>query len=432
LKMTLNQLLVDMDGFEQNNGVIVIGATNLADSLDSALVRPGRFDKHIHVAMPDVGGRKAILELYGKKVPMAKDVNLEQIARGTPGFSGAELYNLVNQAALKASVDGMKDVGMAALEYAKDKIMMGSERKSAIISLETMKMTAFHEAGHALVALKTDGADPIHKATIMPRGGALGMVMQLPDGDQTSMSKKEMLARLDVCMGGRVAEELIFGAENVTSGASNDIMQATRLAKRMVMQFGLSDKVGPVFVDEKKGKVSAETQRKIDEEVNALLSNSFQRAKKLLTTHRHELDIIAGGLMQYESLSGGEIVDLLNGVSPGSVGGVRSQKPSRDLQTIPPRKDQGGANGTKASNSSVKPPLPLPVTNSKQMYTSSSSTSSSTTSLPTSSKPPLVPSSSKSTPTSSSSSPSTSSSSTASTVTTVDTSVVNKSRGPPK
>ena len=351
LKMTLNQLLVDMDGFEQNNGVIVIGATNLADSLDSALVRPGRFDKHIHVAMPDVGGRKAILELYGKKIPMSTDVNLEQIARGTPGFSGAELSNLVNQAALKASVDGLKEVTMTALEYAKDKIMMGSERKSAIISLDTMKMTAFHEAGHALVALKTEGADPIHKATIMPRGGALGMVMQLPDGDQTSMSKKEMLARLDVCMGGRVAEELIFGADNVTSGASNDIMQATKLAKRMVMQFGLSDKVGPVFVDEK-AKFSAETQRKVDEEVNALLQNSFKRAKKVLETYRHELDIVAGGLMQYESLSGGEIVDLINGVAPNTTG-TRSQKPSRELQVIPPRKDQGGANSAAAGKTST-------------------------------------------------------------------------------
>eukprot|EP01038_Epipyxis_sp_PR26KG_P013825 gene13825-18539_t len=242
MKMTLNQLLVEMDGFQQNNGIIVIAATNFPDSLDSALVRPGRFDKHVDVPMPDIGGRQAILTLYGKKVPLDSDVDMEQLARGTPGFSGAELFNLINQAALKASVDGLKSVGMASLEHAKDKIMMGAERKSAVISPETMKMTAFHEAGHALVALKTAGADPIHKATIMPRGRALGMVMQLPEGDQTSMSRKQMLARLDVCMGGRLAEEIVFGPENVTSGASSDIQQATRLAKAMVTKYGLSDK----------------------------------------------------------------------------------------------------------------------------------------------------------------------------------------------
>ena len=249
MKMTLNQLLVEMDGFEQNNGVMVIAATNFPESLDQALIRPGRLDKHIDVPVPDIGGRKAILDLYCSKVPTGPNVDMEQLARGTPGFSGAELFNLVNQAAIKASIDGLKHVDMAAFEHAKDKLMMGVERKSAIISPETMKCTAFHEAGkstysytynhthiyapihthtliyshthtytylgHALVALKTAGTDPIHKATIMPRGRALGMVMQLPDGDQTSMSRKQMLARLDVCMGGRVAEELIFGDENV-------------------------------------------------------------------------------------------------------------------------------------------------------------------------------------------------------------------------
>jgi ATP-dependent metalloprotease len=234
MKMTLNQLLVEMDGFEQNTGVIVIAATNFPNSLDAALIRPGRFDKQVDVPMPDIGGRKAILDLYLKKIPLSGDVDTEQIARGTPGFSGAELFNLVNQAAVRASVSGAKAVSMGQFEYAKDKIMMGAERKSAIISPETMRMTAFHEAGHALVALKTDGADPIHKATIMPRGRALGMVMQLPDGDHTSYSRKQMLARLDVCMGGRVAEEVVYGTENVTSGASSDIQQATRLAKAMV------------------------------------------------------------------------------------------------------------------------------------------------------------------------------------------------------
>ncbi|KAJ1441556.1 peptidase family M41-domain-containing protein, partial [Ochromonadaceae sp. CCMP2298] len=303
MKMTLNQLLVEMDGFTQNNGVIVIAATNFPDSLDSALIRPGRFDKQVDVPMPDIGGRKAILELYGKKIPLAADVDLEQLARGTPGFSGAELFNLINQAALKASVDNFNRVGMGAMEWAKDKIMMGAERKSAIISPETMRCTAFHEAGHALVAIKTPGADPVHKATIMPRGRALGMVMQLPDGDQTSMSKRQMLARMDVCMGGRVAEELVFGADNVTSGASNDIMQATRLAKAMVTKYGLSDKVGMVYIDDK-SKLSGATQADIDAEVKAMLNASYNRAKTLLETHRKELDFVAQGLLSYESLAG--------------------------------------------------------------------------------------------------------------------------------
>lgn len=262
---------------------------------------------------------------------MDADVDLDQLARGTPGFSGAELFNLVNQAALKASVDGMKSVTMHALEYAKDKLLMGSERKSAIISPETMKMTAYHEAGHALVALKTKGADPVHKATIMPRGRALGMVVQLPDGDQTSMSKQQMLARIDVCMGGRVAEELIFGPDNVTSGASSDIQQATRVARSMVTKFGLSSKVGVIFIDDKQ-HLSAATQDDIDKEVREILSNSYARAKKILETHRNELELLANGLMEYESLSGSEVVDLTQGKKLSQV--KRSQKPSRQMQNI--------------------------------------------------------------------------------------------------
>lgn len=387
MKMTLNQLLVEMDGFEQNTGVIVIAATNFPNSLDAALVRPGRFDKQVDVPMPDIGGRKAIIDLYIKKIPTTSDVDTEQIARGTPGFSGAELYNLVNQAAVKASVAGDKAVSMGAFEFAKDKIMMGVERKSAIISPETMKMTAFHEAGHALVALKTDGADPIHKATIMPRGRALGMVMQLPDGDQTSYSRKQMLARLDVCMGGRVAEELVYGAENVTSGASSDIQQATRLAKvcmyatyplhtsaltppylrpnpflspypnpipqAMVTKYGLSDKVGLMFLDDKE-KTGGDIQRDVDSEVRALLSESYARAKRILTLHRKELDSIANGLVMYESLSGSEVVDLAMGVHPNMK--LRSQKPSREVQSIPLRKDGGVAGGKGPS----KPAPPVP------------------------------------------------------------------------
>ena len=208
--MTLNQLLVEMDGFEQNQGVIVIGATNIADSLDPALLRPGRFDRHVAVPLPDVAGRKQILGLHASKVPLDGAADLDALARGTPGMSGADLSNLVNQAALKAALDGLEKVTAASLDYAKDKILMGAERKSAVLSKETMRMTAFHEGGHALVALHTKGADPVHKATIMPRGQALGMVQQLPEGDQTSFTKRQMLARMDVCMGGRIAEELAY------------------------------------------------------------------------------------------------------------------------------------------------------------------------------------------------------------------------------
>lgn len=241
-------------------------------------------------------------------------------------------------------------VGMAALEYAKDKIMMGAERKSAVISPETMRTTAFHEAGHALVALKTAGADPIHKATIMPRGRALGMVMQLPDGDQTSMSRKQMLARLDVCMGGRVAEELVFGYDNVTSGASSDIQQATRLAQAMVTKYGLSDKVGVIFIDEK-AKQSGETQGAIDKEVKDLLDASYNRAKALLELHRKDLDTLAKGLLQYESLAGGEIVDLLNGKPLGP--GVRSQKPSRATQVLPNPRSMASNNSTTSASTAA-------------------------------------------------------------------------------
>lgn len=275
-------------------------------------------------------------------MPLDKDVDMEQLARGTPGFSGAELFNLINQAALKASIDNLNKVTMASLEYAKDKIMMGAERKSAVISPETMKLTAFHEAGHALVALRTAGANPIHKATIMPRGRALGMVMQLPDGDQTSMSRKQMLAMLDVCMGGRVAEELVFGYDNVTSGASSDIQQATRIAKAMVTQYGLSEKVGMLFIDEK-AKQSGETTAHVDQEVKELLNASYARTKALLEANRRDLEIIAKGLLQYESLAGGEIVDLINGKALTS---ARSQKPSRATQALPAARGAAAAVAT--------------------------------------------------------------------------------------
>jgi len=314
MKMTLNQLLVEMDGFEQNNGVIVIGATNFPEVLDAALQRPGRFDRHVVVPLPDVAGRKQILDHYGGKVPLDDDANLDVLARGTPGMSGADLANLVNQAALKASLEEHQTINMAALEYAKDKILMGAERKSAVISPENQKLTAYHEGGHALVAMKTIGAHPVHKATIMPRGQALGMVSQLPEGDQTSMSRKQMLARLDVCMGGRVAEELIFGPEEVTSGASSDIQQATNLAREMVTKYGMSDHVGVVFHNlSKGGGASPETQDVIDREVRAILQSSYARAQKLLESNRKELDLLAGALLEYETLTGSEIGEIMKG-----------------------------------------------------------------------------------------------------------------------
>jgi len=376
MKMTLNQLLVEMDGFQENNGVIVIGATNFADALDSALVRPGRFDRHIDVPLPDVGGRKAILELYAKKMPLSADVDLEQIARGTPGFSGAELFNLMNQAAVKSSVNNEMAITMKALEWAKDRITMGAERQSAILTTETMKLTATHEAGHALVGLLTEGADPIHKATIIPRGRALGLVLQLPDGDQTSMTYKQMLARLDVCMGGRVAEQVVFGTDNVTSGASSDFQQATRLARMMVTKFGLSEKIGAIYIDNdthaRDGTahaISGEMQELVDKEIKRLLDESYHRVVNLLTHNRQKLQNIASALMQYETLSGSEIVDVIN-TNVGPNGAItlknRSEKPSREMKVIPLNKDRKGGSGGAAitqpgistNAAAVKPPQP--------------------------------------------------------------------------
>eukprot|EP00577_Skeletonema_sp_RCC1716_P010225 CAMPEP_0113388150 /NCGR_PEP_ID=MMETSP0013_2-20120614/8928_1 /TAXON_ID=2843 ORGANISM="Skeletonema costatum, Strain 1716" /NCGR_SAMPLE_ID=MMETSP0013_2 /ASSEMBLY_ACC=CAM_ASM_000158 /LENGTH=836 /DNA_ID=CAMNT_0000271117 /DNA_START=111 /DNA_END=2621 /DNA_ORIENTATION=- /assembly_acc=CAM_ASM_000158 len=335
LKQTLNELLVQMDGFDENSGIIVIGATNFAESLDSALLRPGRFDKHVAVPLPDVGGRKEILEMYAAKTKVAEDVDLGILARGTTGFSGADLYNLMNQAAVKASVDGLEAITMQVFEWAKDKILMGAERKSAVITKETAKCTAYHEAGHALVGVLTDGSDTIHKATIMPRGQALGMVMTLPEGDQTSMSYKQMIARMDVCMGGRVAEELIFGEENVTSGASSDIQMATRIARAMVTKYGFSDDCGVVYYGGETGQsdASASTRAKIDEEVKRLTSAAYERATVLLKKHSKEHKLLAETLLEYETLTGDEVRELI----------LKGKKPKRPVVNT-----TGGGRGDQA------------------------------------------------------------------------------------
>lgn len=308
MKMTLNQLLVELDGFEDSEGVIIIGATNLPEILDPALIRPGRFDRNVVVPLPDLREREEILDLYLQKVPHAKNVDKLVLARGCPGLSGAELANLVNIAALRASTQDKDFVNMYDLEFAKDKILMGGERKNAIIPDEVKKLTAWHESGHALVAYFTAGALPLHKATVMPRGLALGMVVQLPEeSDLLQRTKKQMLAAIDVCMGGRVAEEIVFGQDNITSGASSDIEKATHIAKLMVRQYGMSSKVGVVYLGEKQSSKMAE------EEVKKILTDSYERVKKLLKRRRTELDRLATNLLEYETLTGEDISTIMAG-----------------------------------------------------------------------------------------------------------------------
>ncbi len=322
-EQTLNQLLVEMDGFNENEGVIVIAATNRPDVLDPALLRPGRFDRQITVSIPDVKGRTKILGVHLRKVPVGDDVNVEIIARGTPGFSGADLANLVNEAALLAARLNQKYVNMQTLEDAKDKVLMGVERKSMIISAEQKNSTAYHEGGHALVALHLPASDPLHKATIIPRGRALGVTMRLPEGDRYSVTRDKLEADIAVAMGGRVAEEIIFGHANVTTGAQGDIKMATDLAKRMVTQWGLSDKIGPMLVGDEREEVflghsmgksqhmSEKMMEEIDTEVSNFVKKGYNTAIEILTKNIDQLHKLAEALVEKESLSGDEIRSLL-------------------------------------------------------------------------------------------------------------------------
>jgi cell division protease FtsH len=317
-----------MDGFEANEGVIIIAATNRPDVLDPALLRPGRFDRQIVVPNPDVMGREKILKVHVRKVPLAPDVDLKVIARGTPGFSGADLMNLVNEAALLAARRGRRLVTHNEFEDAKDKIMMGAERRTMAMSEEEKRLTAYHEAGHAIVGLNVEAGIPVHKATIIPRGRALGMVKFLPEGDRYSMKYKEYTSQLAVAMGGRVAEEMTFGPENVTSGAVGDIDQATKMARAMVTRMGFSDELGMVAYGDNQEEVflgmsmgrqqslSEATAQKIDAEVKRLVEEGYQTAKKILHEKKADFEALAQGLLEYETLSGDEIKELIKGNPP--------------------------------------------------------------------------------------------------------------------
>ena len=364
-EQTLNQLLVEMDGFEANEGVILIAATNRPDVLDPALLRPGRFDRQVVVPNPDILGRERILKVHMRKVPLAPDVEARIIARGTPGFSGADLANLVNEAALLAARKGKRVVFMSEFEEAKDKVMMGSERRSMVMTDEEKKLTAYHEAGHAVVALHCEDSDPIHKATIIPRGRALGMVMRLPEGDRISLSKAKIFADLRVACGGRIAEEMIFGETKITTGASSDIKMVSDMSRRMVTEWGMSDKLGflaygadqqEVFLGHsvtQTKNLSDATAKTIDEETRRIIDEAYIDASSILTKNKDQLETVAKGLLEYETLSGDEIESLISGntlsknkpgdETPKSGGGRKSSVPTggednqsgRDLEPDP-------------------------------------------------------------------------------------------------
>jgi cell division protease FtsH len=352
-EQTLNQMLVEMDGFEANEGVILIAATNRPDVLDPALLRPGRFDRQVVVPNPDVMGREKILKVHMRKTPLADGVEPRVIARGTPGFSGADLANLVNEAALLAARKGRRTVSMAEFEEAKDKVMLGSERRSMVMTDEEKRLTAYHEAGHAVVALHCPASDPIHKATIIPRGRALGMVMRLPEGDRISLARDKIYADLRVACGGRIAEELIFGDDKVTTGASSDIRMATDMARRMVTEWGMSDKLGflaysadeqEVFlgrsVSQQKNMADA-TASIIDSEVRRIVDEAYDAATKILKKHNVELERLAQGLLEYETLDGEEIKIIVEG---GTL--VRKDADDTPVKPGPVRKSRTGLPGT--------------------------------------------------------------------------------------
>ncbi|HVH84068.1 MAG TPA: AAA family ATPase, partial [Steroidobacteraceae bacterium] len=347
-EQTLNQLLVEMDGFEGNEGIIVIAATNRPDVLDPALLRPGRFDRQVVVPLPDVRGREQILRVHMRRVPLADDVKPALIARGTPGFSGADLANLVNEAALFAARANKRIVGMDEFEKAKDKIMMGAERRSMVMSEAEKKMTAYHEAGHAIVGMTVPEHDPVYKVTIIPRGRALGVTQFLPEQDRYSFSKRRLESAIATLFGGRIAEELIFGPESVTTGASNDIERATELARNMVTKWGLSDKLGPLTYSEETGEVflgrsvtqhkqvSDVTAHAIDEEIRRVIEVNYKRAREVLTSSLDKLHTMADALMKYETIDEEQLRDLMAGKVPKPPAGWDETLSNKPPKAEPP------------------------------------------------------------------------------------------------
>jgi cell division protease FtsH len=346
-EQTLNQLLVEMDGFDTNEGIILIAATNRPDVLDPALLRPGRFDRQVVVGNPDILGREAILKVHVKKINAGPDVKLRTIARGTPGFSGADLANLVNESALLAARKNKRVVTMVDIEEAKDKVMMGAERRSMVMTEDEKKLTAYHEGGHAIVALNEKASDPIHKATIIPRGRALGMVMRLPERDQLSVTREKLYSDIAVAMGGRIAEELIFGHDKVTSGASSDIDMVTKMAKNMVTRYGMSKELGPIAYGENEEEVflgrsvtrtqnmSEETSNKVDAEVKKIVDVGYARAKQVLTEKIDDLHKLAKALLVYETLTGDEIRDLMfKNITPKKLVDTDGNKDSKESSAL--------------------------------------------------------------------------------------------------
>ena len=352
-EQTLNQILVEMDGFDTQEGIILVAATNRPDVLDPALLRPGRFDRQVVVPNPDIIGREAILKVHMKKISAAPDVDIRTIARGTPGFSGADLANVVNESALLAARKNKKIVTMIDFEEAKDKVMMGAERRSLVMSQDEKELTAYHEGGHAIVAINQPASDPIHKATIIPRGRALGMVMRLPERDQLSLPREKMYADITVAMGGRVAEEIIFGESKVTSGASSDIEMATKMARNMVTKFGMSSKLGPIQYGEneeevflgrsvqKHQNVSEETAKLIDSEIRLIVDTCYEKARSILEDKIDDLHNLAKGLIEYETLSGDEILSLIKD------GSINRPDPEEEIKNAGPSVPKSGKSGFK-------------------------------------------------------------------------------------